>query len=303
MQDNKQGEASPRTEAETIRINIENLPDEVIHEVARLSMYHPNLPEGVDIKEVVTGEIFREENHLMVEVTHICFEGHVNIERTGDIWILDAYLGEPGIKICEQAMRMVTDYLSSKTIVLIEQSAPTPPPSPITEEAGREGQTDWSIPNEKDQIDIPDELYPLFNKLAMQLRFVTHSGKNEVLAVAHMVQTAQEFFAPPTPSKEAEDKKELITIRNNLYDGMQTENVTAWELITLVKKHLQKLDIYIGNSAASPSSTKEEESEDDIREEIYQHLNDGPYGLSAKAAHKLQLHLCGRYSITRKSQS
>lgn len=55
-------------------------------------------------------------------------------------------------------------------------------------------KTDWSIPDENDMIQVPDELAPFFNRVATQIRFHTISGKNEVITVAHIVQIAQEFF-------------------------------------------------------------------------------------------------------------
>lgn len=43
-------------------------------------------------------------------------------------------------------------------------------------------------------IDIPDEFMPLFNKIGMQLRFHTISGKGEVETIAHILWNAQKFF-------------------------------------------------------------------------------------------------------------
>lgn len=52
---------------------------------------------------------------------------------------------------------------------------------------------DWTeVTN--DNIDVPDKLMPLFNKVGTQLRFHTISGKNEVLTVAHIIWNAQKFF-------------------------------------------------------------------------------------------------------------
>ncbi len=53
---------------------------------------------------------------------------------------------------------------------------------------------DWTVPVHG-RIVVPDELYPLFNKVAFQLRFHTLSGKSEVETVADIVWIAQEFFA------------------------------------------------------------------------------------------------------------
>lgn len=35
---------------------------------------------------------------------------------------------------------------------------------------------------------------PLFNKVGMQIRFHTFSGKNEMLTIAHIVEKARQFF-------------------------------------------------------------------------------------------------------------
>lgn len=43
-------------------------------------------------------------------------------------------------------------------------------------------------------IDVPDELMPLFDKVGMQLRFHTISGKGEVETIADIVYSAQKFF-------------------------------------------------------------------------------------------------------------
>jgi hypothetical protein len=58
----------------------------------------------------------------------------------------------------------------------------------------QEIKNDWSIPDEDGNIDVPEELVPLFNKIGMQLRFHTISGKNEILTIAHIVQQSQAFF-------------------------------------------------------------------------------------------------------------
>lgn len=54
--------------------------------------------------------------------------------------------------------------------------------------------THWSIPDDEGNIDVPDELLPLFDKISMQLRFHTISGKNEISTVADILYSAQVFF-------------------------------------------------------------------------------------------------------------
>ena len=45
------------------------------------------------------------------------------------------------------------------------------------------------------EIDVPDELMPLFNNVASQIRFNTISGKNEVVTIAHIVEKSRQFFS------------------------------------------------------------------------------------------------------------
>jgi len=60
---------------------------------------------------------------------------------------------------------------------------------------------DWTVADSEGVLHIPDELDKIFNKVGMQMRFVTISGKNEVQAVAHIVYNCQKFF------KEMYDKQ------------------------------------------------------------------------------------------------
>ena len=53
----------------------------------------------------------------------------------------------------------------------------------------------WSSDqDEEGNLEIPDELEPLFHKLGMQLRMHTISGKNEIQTIADMVWIADKFF-------------------------------------------------------------------------------------------------------------
>ena len=45
-----------------------------------------------------------------------------------------------------------------------------------------------------DEINVPDILMPLFNKVGMQIRFHTISGKGETLTIAHIVEKSRRFF-------------------------------------------------------------------------------------------------------------
>jgi hypothetical protein len=54
---------------------------------------------------------------------------------------------------------------------------------------------DWSTQaNDREVVEMPDELDPLFHKLGMQLRFHTISDKSEGQTLVDMVYIAQKFF-------------------------------------------------------------------------------------------------------------
>ena len=57
-------------------------------------------------------------------------------------------------------------------------------------------------------VELPDHLEPLFQKLGMQMRFHTISGKNELLTVIHMCQIAEEFFRKQCEGKKLSDTNE-----------------------------------------------------------------------------------------------
>lgn len=119
--------------------------------------------------------------------------------------------------------------------------------SDLIQRLQKEEIEDWTKPDENDIIHVPDELDPLFNKIGMQLRFHTISGKNEMQTIAHMVYNAQKFFnSPIKPNPKL--KEDLTQIRNNLYDNMPTGEATAWRLITVINEHLKKLDEYIDSN-------------------------------------------------------
>lgn len=52
----------------------------------------------------------------------------------------------------------------------------------------------WNQANEEGIINVPDYLDPLINRVGMQIRFHTISGKNEVQTICDIVKAAEEFF-------------------------------------------------------------------------------------------------------------
>lgn len=63
---------------------------------------------------------------------------------------------------------------------------------------------------------VPEELSPLFNKVATQIRFHTISGKNEVMTVGDIVSIAQTFFERRMAEKTAALESELNNVRAEL---------------------------------------------------------------------------------------
>jgi len=54
---------------------------------------------------------------------------------------------------------------------------------------------EWNtLPDKDGTITIPDHLDDLFNKVGMQVRFITISGKNEIQGIADIVRIADKFF-------------------------------------------------------------------------------------------------------------
>lgn len=73
----------------------------------------------------------------------------------------------------------------------------------------------WAEPNKDGNINVPDELDDLVNKIAIQLRFHTISGKNEIMAICDAAYNAQKFFAEyyqPKIDKLNEFNSKLIEI-------------------------------------------------------------------------------------------
>jgi hypothetical protein len=54
------------------------------------------------------------------------------------------------------------------------------------------GKVEFKVGKEK--VEYPDEFQELFNSIGFQFRFVTMSGKNEVIAALHTMEKAYEFF-------------------------------------------------------------------------------------------------------------
>ena len=55
-----------------------------------------------------------------------------------------------------------------------------------------------TVPDKDGNIDVPDELMPLFNSLGTRLRMHTISGRSEILTIAAMVNDSHKFFTDKT---------------------------------------------------------------------------------------------------------
>lgn len=57
-----------------------------------------------------------------------------------------------------------------------------------------EKEKKWTEPDSDGNIHVPDELDELVNKIGMQMRFHTISGKNEIQTICDMVYIADKFY-------------------------------------------------------------------------------------------------------------
>lgn len=53
---------------------------------------------------------------------------------------------------------------------------------------------DWTKPDKDGNINVPDELDKLVNKIGMQIAFMTLSGKNQVQTICDIVFISERFF-------------------------------------------------------------------------------------------------------------
>ncbi len=85
-------------------------------------------------------------------------------------------------------------------------------------------------PDKNGQITLPDHLDSLFNKLGMQLRFCTISGKNEILTLVHMCQMAEEYFKKPEINLKDKRKELRLSLRDiNKETGLSISTISRLE--------------------------------------------------------------------------
>jgi hypothetical protein len=80
----------------------------------------------------------------------------------------------------------------------------------------------WTEPDKDGNINIPDELDPLFNKLGMQMRFHTISGKNELQTVVDMTYIADKFYSEKIKAID-ELVSEKINTQQEIINSQQEE--------------------------------------------------------------------------------
>lgn len=66
-----------------------------------------------------------------------------------------------------------------------------------------EKENRWADADSDGTIHVPDYLDPLVNKIGMQIRFHTISGKNEIQTVCDMTYAAEKFFQELNAATEA----------------------------------------------------------------------------------------------------
>jgi len=82
---------------------------------------------------------------------------------------------------------------------------------------------DWTIADEEGNINIPNELDKLFNRLGMQMRFHTISGKNEIQTVVDMTAIAHEH-AEFRNKELNEQNDELLNALRHIAIVLENEN-------------------------------------------------------------------------------
>lgn len=85
-------------------------------------------------------------------------------------------------------------------------------PHPMNEELEKK----WNEPDKDGNINVPDYLDALTNKVGFQIRFHTISGKNEIQTICDIVYLAEKFFTDLATTQQAERVKELETALNEL---------------------------------------------------------------------------------------
>lgn len=87
----------------------------------------------------------------------------------------------------------------------------------------------WTEPDKDGNVNIPDELDPLFNKLGMQMRFHTISGKNEAQTVVDMTYLADKFYSEKINTLKEEIKD--LTETNNKFHSRINEDREIKDLL------------------------------------------------------------------------
>lgn len=103
----------------------------------------------------------------------------------------------------------MTQFPNFKKFTLMEQSE-----SIASDSTKVLSAEDWTIADKDGNINIPDRLDKLFNKLGMQMRFHTISGKNELQTVVDMTAIADKY--------SAQQNDELIKAGNKMAEALKT---------------------------------------------------------------------------------
>lgn len=70
-------------------------------------------------------------------------------------------------------------------------------------------EKNWNEPDMDGNVNVPDYLDALTNKVGFQIRFHTISGKNEIQTICDIVYLAEKFFTDLATAQQAERVKEL----------------------------------------------------------------------------------------------
>lgn len=129
----------------------------------------------------------------------------------------------------------MTQFPNFKQFTLMEQSESTSSDSTNVLSA-----EDWTIADKDGNINIPDRLDKLFNKLGMQMRFHTISGKNELQTVVDMTAIADKYSAQQNDEliKAGNKMAEALNATNDYFEG--SHKYTSEDIVEMKNKSLSE---------------------------------------------------------------
>lgn len=102
----------------------------------------------------------------------------------------------------------------------------------------------WTKPDDDGTIHIPDELDPLVNNVALQLRLHTIHGKNEIQTIANIVYFAEQFF------REKHEQKHNDAIPEGYISpkmGLPNNGEEVMVITNIRREAVVRFELFLGN--------------------------------------------------------